>query len=180
MKCEKCNHNEATIHLTEIYQNIKSELHLCEKCARESGIQSCVNNLSIPLSDALSLFDGQDAAHEKGNIYCRFCGQSLTEYQKTSKFGCPYCYVQFQFQLSFQLQMYYSYKGYFGNPPLHYIEPNNNNLFLVSAANAQQLDPEKEIEKLKKMLKFAIINEQYEEAAKLRDKIRELEKFCIH
>ncbi len=37
MKCQLCNNNEATVHLTEIINNKVSKLHICEECAREKG-----------------------------------------------------------------------------------------------------------------------------------------------
>ncbi|MCL6560467.1 MAG: hypothetical protein K6U74_17075, partial [Firmicutes bacterium] len=38
MLCERCNKRPANVHYTEITNNIKQEISLCEECAREAGI----------------------------------------------------------------------------------------------------------------------------------------------
>ncbi|MCX7679277.1 MAG: UvrB/UvrC motif-containing protein [Spirochaetes bacterium] len=176
MKCEKCNHNEATIHLTEIQQNTKSELHLCEQCARETGIKSHISNLSFSLADVLSLFDRKGSPSEGENVFCNYCGHSLLEYKKTHSLGCPYCYIELEQHLSILFTSQYSHNLYSGNAPVHYIEPSHRNLFLASATKSEWKNQIQEIHELKKLLNYAITNELYEEAAILRDKIRELEK----
>jgi hypothetical protein len=43
--------NEATVHLTEIIKNVKSEVHLCEACARGIGLNSKLSNFSLTVPD---------------------------------------------------------------------------------------------------------------------------------
>ena len=38
MQCEVCQSKEATIHLTEIADGVRTEMHLCEQCAQEQGV----------------------------------------------------------------------------------------------------------------------------------------------
>ena len=38
MQCQICNKNEATIHLPEITDGVRTEMHICERCAVEQGI----------------------------------------------------------------------------------------------------------------------------------------------
>ena len=40
MKCNICKKEIATIHLTEIINNKIKEIHVCEKCAKEKGIET--------------------------------------------------------------------------------------------------------------------------------------------
>jgi protein arginine kinase activator len=40
MQCEICQSREATIHLTEITDGVRTEMHLCEQCAQEQGVGS--------------------------------------------------------------------------------------------------------------------------------------------
>ena len=37
MLCQECKKNPATVHVTKIVNNIKTELHLCQSCAGERG-----------------------------------------------------------------------------------------------------------------------------------------------
>ena len=39
MLCQICGKNAASVHFTEINDNKMSELHLCERCAEEKGMQ---------------------------------------------------------------------------------------------------------------------------------------------
>ena len=51
MQCQICQKNEATIHLTEIVEGLRSEMHICERCAQEQGIAV---KSQIPLNELLS------------------------------------------------------------------------------------------------------------------------------
>ena len=42
--CEICKKVPATVHLTDIKNNVKTEIHMCEKCSAEKGI-----NIKNPL-----------------------------------------------------------------------------------------------------------------------------------
>ena len=48
MTCEKCKKKPATFHLTAIENGQKREAHLCEDCARETGVMNVKLNFSIP------------------------------------------------------------------------------------------------------------------------------------
>ena len=37
MICEVCRKNAATVHVTKVVNNVRTELHLCQQCARERG-----------------------------------------------------------------------------------------------------------------------------------------------
>ena len=51
MQCEFCQSREATIHLTEITDGVRTETHMCEQCAQEHGVGS---KNYIPLNELLS------------------------------------------------------------------------------------------------------------------------------
>ena len=40
MRCDNCHEREAVIELTQIADDKKVEVHLCEKCAAEKGIST--------------------------------------------------------------------------------------------------------------------------------------------
>jgi len=39
MKCEKCNDREANFHFSSIINDEKTEMHLCDECAREAQFE---------------------------------------------------------------------------------------------------------------------------------------------
>ena len=51
MQCQICNNRDATIHLTEITDGARSEMHVCEQCAAEQGIAV---KSHIPINELLS------------------------------------------------------------------------------------------------------------------------------
>ena len=86
------------IHLTEIRNEIRTEVHFCENCAVQQGVsaagQISVNELlsnllaSQPSDEELS---GGSAA-----VSCPQCGMSLQKFQKNGVLGCPNDYVVFE------------------------------------------------------------------------------------
>ena len=59
MICEKCQKQHATVHLTEIVNQEKKEAHLCEECARSSGVGI---KFSFSISDILGgLMEGKES-----------------------------------------------------------------------------------------------------------------------
>src|SRR5512136_920682 len=92
MLCERCKNIEATIHLTEIIKDLKSELHLCENCAREIGLNSKLSNFSLSIPEMLSFLDVDEVDEYVNGSICRTCGLSFVDYSRESKLGCPDCY----------------------------------------------------------------------------------------
>ena len=60
MFCERCKQREATVHLTEIIRNEKTEIHLCDSCARDMGLSSHGGGFSLTVSDMLSFLDAKE------------------------------------------------------------------------------------------------------------------------
>ena len=53
MKCDNCERS-ATVHLTEIKNGVKTERHLCEKCAAAAA--GLAPNQQVPMNDLLTKF----------------------------------------------------------------------------------------------------------------------------
>jgi len=99
MICEKCSQNDATIHLTEIIKNEKSEVHLCERCAREIGLNSKLSNFSISIPEMLSFLDLDEIDKNQDINQCRTCGFSYINYSTEGNLGCPDCYTYLKDQI---------------------------------------------------------------------------------
>ncbi|HSV97479.1 MAG TPA: UvrB/UvrC motif-containing protein [Spirochaetota bacterium] len=174
MFCEKCKHNEATVHLTEIIKNVKSEVHLCESCAREIGLNSKLANFNLTVPDMLSFLDVEEAGGMVDPNRCRGCGFTFLDYKKTGKLGCPECYRYLRSTLDPVVVNYHGEKRHVGKMPLNYIEMKTpvRVLFDKSVNVAEKTDV---LSDLMKKLDKAVEEERYEEAAVLRDKIRDSE-----
>jgi len=163
MQCEICQKNEATIHLTEIVEGLRTEMHFCERCAQEQGI---VVKSHIPINELLSSLlasQGTDEdvfGGEKG-LCCPRCGFTLELYRKEGLLGCPYDYEVFEKVLL----------------PLVKKTHNGGTSHCGKVPTKTPQDTKKEIElsNLRQQLEIAVQNEDYETAARLRDKINQME-----
>jgi protein arginine kinase activator len=164
MLCEKCNNSEALSHLTEISNDIQSELYFCIKCSKNMHINRQQNILFSVNSDNKSDNDV--------NIKCINCGLTTTELIYDGRPGCPSCYKYFQ---SFFRQFYEisKTKKYNGKKPANYVEisEDQNN---ISEINKNYFDSLDSNGKLENELKTAVLEERYEDAAIIRDKLKEV------
>jgi protein arginine kinase activator len=171
MFCERCKNIEATIHLTEIIKDVKSELHLCENCAREIGLNSKLSNFSLSIPEMLSFLDIDEVDEFVNGSVCKSCGMSFVDYSRESKLGCPDCYRYLGESLKSVIAGYHGAEKHTGKHP-------NNPVGITSVTYEKPLvaaNPKKSMEELKNLLNRAVVDERYEEAAQLRDKIREME-----
>ncbi len=171
MFCERCKNIEATIHLTEIIKDVKSELHLCESCAREIGLNSKLSNFSLSIPEMLSFLDIDEVDEFVNGSVCKSCGLSFADYSRESKLGCPDCYRYLGESLKSVIAGYHGASRHMGKHP-------NNPAGINSATYEKPVvtaNPQLSMEELKNLLSRAVLDERYEEAALLRDKIRELE-----
>lgn len=171
MFCERCKNTEATIHLTEIIKDVKSELHLCENCAREIGLNSKLSNFSLSIPEMLSFLDVNEVDEYVTGSVCKSCGLSFLDYSKESKLGCSDCYRYLGESLKSVIAGYHGGGAHSGKHPV-----NPEGIQTVTYEKpVDYIYAKKSIEELKNMLSRAVNDERYEEAARLRDKIRELE-----
>lgn len=164
MTCNVCGKNQATVHLTEIIDDQITELHLCEECAQKKGAQMeshfGLSNLLAGLADTGSQFTTKSKLEAK--LKCRKCGLTYEDFKKIGRLGCGECYTVFRDALLPLLKRIHGSSQNVGKAPTKKV------VKMVKSKN--------ELQELKERLQKAIQNEQFEEAARLRDKIRELEK----
>lgn len=170
MLCDICKKKEAKVYYTEIIQGKKKEQHLCEDCAAEHSAfrmmgqgQNNVFALGAMIAGMLQDPTQEETAATKNEDKCRTCGMSYEEFMKIGKFGCEDCYKSFGKTLAKNLRSIHGADAHTGKKPKNY----------VSEA-ARRLNEMSEVDKLSIKLQQAVEQEEYEEAAKLRDKIREL------
>lgn len=156
--CERCGEKKATFFYEENRNGTVTKVSLCADCAKKLGLGK---NLFAEeeLFGAFTLFPsltGRKTAEE----ICPVCKKSLGEIRKSGKFGCSACYDRFAGRLDLSP---FLGKEFHGAALTEKSVPNKG--------KAEE-DP---ILSLKKELEQAVQSEEYEKAAKLRDKIREME-----
>ncbi|MFU0826366.1 MAG: DNA methylase [Lachnoclostridium sp.] len=175
MLCSKCKKNEAKIYYTEIINGQKTEQHLCEECAAEYTsfpMGTAFMDQELTLGSLLSSILGNyynNNPHGTGQtekeISCDGCGMTYSEFMKEGRFGCAKCYDSFQKILERSIKNIQGSDTHTGKKPKGF------------ETKTQKLVKElSEIDKLTIKLQDAIEKEEFEEAAKLRDRIRELKK----
>ena len=163
MICDICGQAAASVHLTEIVDNQMIELHLCEKCAKEKSAQIeqplGLSDFLAGLADLGKQFedDGKRGVQKCGN-----CGLSYDDFKKIGRLGCSECYNTFRSSLVSLLRKIHGSTKHIGKDP--------------GQAGKTAFVAESEIDILRENLKKAIESEEFETAAKLRDKIKTVEK----
>jgi protein arginine kinase activator len=154
--CQRCKKQQATIHLTEILQNEKRERHLCEDCAREEGVAI---KAQINLQDILSgMVEASDTARGEAKLTCPDCGITYAEFRSQGRLGCPHDYDVFAEPLKEVLEKIHGTTEHVGKLPRR--------------AGADTL-AQRELLQLRRQLQEAVESEHYEDAARLRDLIRQ-------
>ena len=75
-QCQVCGKNPATVHFTEIVNSKMSELHICEQCAQEKGIQPAQGKGKFWISDLIAGMIDESASgdlEKVGRIQCGNC-----------------------------------------------------------------------------------------------------------
>lgn len=168
MVCQECNVRQATLHFTKIVNGKKTEMHVCEHCAREKGE-------AIPGSDSFSihhlfsgLFNTEDSGssqkntNEKALLKCPNCGLSYEKFLHIGRFGCATCYDTFSNKLSSVFRRVHG--------------GNNKHSGKIPKRIGESIQIEQRIEEMRATLNEHIQKEEFEKAAELRDEIRALMK----
>jgi len=166
MLCDHCRERQANVHITQVVNNKRIELNLCEVCyQKEAGKFNLLIQPDYNFPNLLAGFLGPEAAEEKpqpaADGQCRNCGLTYLDFGKTGQLGCSECYEQFAASME---------------PVLRRIHGNTAHVGKVPRRTGGLVRVRKEIAALKARLQEAISREAYEEAAKLRDEIRQREK----
>ncbi len=168
MLCDECGKREATVHIMQIGPDGRMERNLCEHCA--GGIEKW---LGEPLEEKKDVSAGEflqnvfrgtqtgKPAAEAPILACPSCGMEYSEFQKEGMLGCPQCYQVFRTQLEPILRRVHGLSIHNGKVP-----PDRQ---------SDTMRRQHELVRLREKLQQAVDREAYEEAARYRDLLREME-----
>lgn len=186
MLCEKCKKNEATTYIRTNVNGDVHEYHLCPECAAEMQQSGAFGKMmdfgsfdpfgafgsfggllgggfdmvSSLLSAPFGSFGVQGSMPSLGTAQrCPVCGSDFGSIARSGKAGCPNCYNEFRSRLA---------------PTVKQIHGNTAHCGKHSKVTIEQ-SYENELAALRHELADAVGSENYEKAAQLRDKIKELE-----
>ena len=178
MRCQTCNQNPATVHVTEIVHSLPStpdkkagangapapapkiqEQHLCEACAQAAKLPH------LPVKGVAEIWKLLQASAQRSKrevgIVCPECGMSLMEFRQKGRLGCPKDYEIFGAQLRDLIERIHGAVRHVGRVP---------GLDEAAMVRLQRVN------ELQQELESAIREEAYEAAARLRDELRSLQQ----
>lgn len=174
MKCQHCNEREATTHIRKNINGEKTEMHLCSECAAELGVMDEFKTESF-FNDSFfgSLLGAGIPAMNllSGIERCETCGSTFNDIVKSGKVGCANCYSKFSDKLEPSIVKLHGKASHIGKN-ITYTEVDDEPEVNASADSAEAQDTS--LHSLKKELKQAIKEQRFEDAAVLRDKIKEI------
>ena len=145
--CDECKRNIATVFLTKMAGSEVSRVQLCEECARK-------------MEQTTEAEDNAEEALGGEPLTCSSCGTSFNDFQKMGFLGCSGCYREFGEPLDKVISEFQDASEHLGKTPR-------------KAGEGARL--RRKLIELERNLERQIAEEQYEAAAAVRDKIREIE-----
>lgn len=166
MKCDFCD-NKATVFLTQLVEGQMKKVCLCDGCAKERGV---TDPTGFSLADLLlgGLPGGPGTASSSASHgpsgqgkFCPSCSFTADDLRRVRRFGCSECYTTFAEEVSQLVRGMHKGPSHVGKVP--------EGLMAIQFRNQR-------IEELRSRLDLAIASESYEEAAGIRDEIRNLDE----
>lgn len=160
MLCMLCQKKEARVHLTDVKNGKVRKVDLCEECAKAKGVDDpagfALADLLLGLGAGEELTAGSPEGAEPA---CPSCGLTQSDFKKAGRLGCPTCYETFAEGLAGMLKTMHKGTRHVGKVPCG----------LKLGREVQE-----RLQSLQRSLEAAIAVENYEEAARLRDAIKQL------
>lgn len=169
MLCDDCKDRDSVVKLTQIVEGSPKELHLCEKCAAQRGVEPVVETppqlgeLLHKVQQQLVMAGGTSSAANAARdaVRCTFCSGTLADFRATGRLGCAHCYGAFESSLRDLLRRVHGNARHAGR---RYDPP-----------RPDAMQRSVTLGELRDRLKRAIESEQFELAADIRDRIRVME-----
>lgn len=165
MMCEDCGARPAKFHLMTIINGERVEKNLCQICMARQQKQipgMDFSNIAGILNSILENKDAEKKTAEEAEFQhytCEQCGMTYGEFQKCGMLGCANCYKAFRTPMASLLQR---------------IHGNTQHAGRIPGGAHSGTSIRMNIDRLREKLQKAIADEEYEQAAKIRDAIRAL------
>jgi protein arginine kinase activator len=158
MTCDVCKANTATVYLTQIVDGNMKKINLCESCSKEKGVS---DPTGFALADLLlGLGESHQVEPAPPAEQCAVCGFTQADLKKTGRLGCSECYQTFSEGLASLIKAMHKGTRHTGKIPAR--------LYRNLARSGR-------LHELRQNLQQAVLKEDYESAASIRDEIRQLE-----
>jgi len=202
MKCDVCESEQATVFLSQLVDGKLQKVNLCPGCADEKGVTDPTGFALADMLQGMGKETVTEKPADPGELTCPSCGFTQTDFKKTGRFGCASCYDVFRDGLDSLLEAMHKHTRHVGKRPrnrpfpgpedeedegdlplLPELEEIENLQELANLGGTEDvpedatepLTPLSKLNELKESLQASVEAEDYEEAARLRDAIAQLE-----
>ncbi len=166
MLCDVCKKREAVVHITTFENGQRTEMHLCAACANAKRKYSEFRGFNIVDNDFFRKMAYPDYADQsKEEPRCASCGMTYSEFNRLGQFGCPDCYAAFKEEIPALLRRIHGHCKHVGKVPNR-----GTGVFRTMT----------HIRRLRQHLEQLVHAERYEEAARVRDEIKALQRHVPH
>lgn len=163
MVCDICKQNVATVHLTQIIEGKTKKVDLCEACSKAKGFDDPTGFSLADLLLGLGTAQEMEQATAGTEVKCPHCGFTQADFKKAGRLGCAECYHTFAEGLEGLLKTMHKGTKHVGKRP---------------QSLQRSEDYSEKVQNLQKKLEKAVGEENFEQAARLRDEIKQAkEKF---
>lgn len=167
MLCQKCKAKEANTHVKSVVNGEYEEYMLCSDCAKEMGYTNLWSDVNSDFNSILGSFFSNALPARSETTRCPMCGSTYHNIAKSGQVGCANCYDLFLSELMPSIRRIHGNTTHCGKKPLISIKENKATI-KSEKSNA--------IDDLKQQLNDAVSEQNFELAAELRDKIKEMEE----
>ena len=155
MLCEECGKNQAEVLVTTVVNGQSATRPLCRACLKKYQ----TGDLQAVLAAILSAMAGklQETDEEMPDIVCPKCGETYAEFQKTGMLGCAECYQAFRKELA---------------PVITRVQGRSQHAGRKPPVSEEEQARQDRMAELRGLMEAAVAEENFEEAARLRDELR--------
>jgi protein arginine kinase activator len=157
MLCCVCKEKEAKVHLTQIVGDKMQKVDLCDACAAQKGVNDPAGFSLADLLLGLGASQEMEQASGGADTKCPNCGFTQADFKKAGRLGCSECYRAFSEGLESLLKSMHKGTKHVGKVP---------------HAQQQTRDLTDRLKSLQKKLDKAVADEDFEQAAAMRDEIK--------
>jgi len=133
------------------------KVDLCEECAKAKGVNDPAGFSLADLLLGLGASQEMEQAAGSGDLKCPHCGFTQADFKKAGRLGCSECYVTFADGLESLLKSMHKGTKHLGKAP---------------QSLQQSRDLSDKLKSLQKKLDKAVEQEDFEQAAQIRDEIK--------
>lgn len=174
MNCDLCQTEKATIFFSQMVESKLQKVNLCKCCADDKGVTDPTGFALADMLEGMGQQTTMEPSMSKDDLVCSGCGFSQSDFKKTGRFGCAECYHVFDEGLDGLLEAMHKHTQHVGKVPANFPDLPGRLEDAIPAAPPEPT-PQHKLSELKQALSKSVEDEDYEEAARLRDAISQLE-----